>query len=89
MSNPKGTMDLLTSLMNNSISMIDNVVVGTTNITKAYSVSTGILVHHAEYYSDMHLQHHAAKTTELKAALAKQPENVQALIKQFKSNQSS
>ena len=85
MSTTKSTMDLLTSLMNNSISMVDNLVVGTTNVTAAYAVGTGILVHHAEYYSDKHLQHHATKTTELQTALTKQPKAVKDLIKAFKA----
>ena len=76
----------LETCVSKSIGMVTNAVTVGSNLMEAAAKGSEILVHHAEYYNDMHLQHHATKTDELTTALKKQPKKVQDLIAAFKSN---
>jgi hypothetical protein len=81
MSNSKTTIQLLESLMDNSIGMIDNLVVGTANVTEVYSVGTGIALTHTKHLAEKHAKHDTIKSEELDKSIATLPKSQQARIK--------
>ena len=85
MSTLSALKDSIISTAANTIGMVDDVVSGTRQLTKAYGHGTSILCKHAAYYDKLHDEHDSIKSLELQSVQDSQPKAIKDAIAAYKA----